>query len=369
MSATPETIRAGAIPDLLPDEATDVGRGSAPRLRLVEPVPTARLEAANAKALQLSVVIPATNAPPTLDRCLRAIRTAAEPPGEIVVIDDPLRAVPADPRNTGPLARAAAARNRGAETATGDVLVFIDADVEVHPDVFTRIRRTLGEEADVVAIFGSYDDDPADEGHVSQFRNLLHHHVHRNSPGTISTFWTGLGAVRRDAFVATGGFPERPMEDVELGMRLAAKGASIVLDPRVQGRHLKRWTIGSMTKTDLLMRGAPWVALALRHRAPPAVLNCGWRHRFSAVASISSLAAVVFRRPVTALGALGVFVGLNQSFYRLLLRRRGPRTAAAGVCLHLLHHLTCVAAVPAGVALYATERLTEPASCELDSSA
>jgi hypothetical protein len=44
------------------------------------------------------------------------------------------------------------------------------------------------------------------------------------------------------------------------------------------------------------------------------------------------------------------FVALNADFYRLLLRRRGPVQAAAGVGLHVLHHLSGIAAVPAAVA-------------------
>lgn len=362
MSATPDILVGELAPAPEPP-------ASAPALSLVDLFSPAPLKPPGSRALRVSVVIPATNTPETLERCLTAVRQAAEPPGEIVVVDEPATAVPSDPRNGSPLARAAAARNAGAELATGDVLVFIDADVEVHPDVFVRIRDTLREDAAITAIFGSYDNDPGDGGVVSQFRNLLHHHVHQNSPGTIGTFWTGLGAIRREAFVLAGGFPERPMEDVEFGMRLAATGASIVLDPRVQGKHLKGWTVLSMVRTDLLMRGAPWVALALRNRSSAAVLNLGWRHRMSAAASVWTLTAIVRRRPRSALGALGVFVGLNRSFYRLLLRRRGPGTAAIGVTLHLLHHLTGVAAVPAGVALYAAERRREPTRCDSDSSA
>jgi hypothetical protein len=64
---------------------------------------------------------------------------------------------------------------------------------------------------------------------------------------------------------------------------------------------------------------------------------------------------------------MSIFVGLNGSFYRLLLRRRGAGTAAAGVGLHFLHHLTGVAAVPTGVAMYAVERRRETAPCESDS--
>ena len=49
------------------------------------------------------------------------------------------------------------------------------------------------------ALFGAYDDLPAAPGIVSNFRNLLHHHVHHRNAGPAETFWTGLGAVRRRA--------------------------------------------------------------------------------------------------------------------------------------------------------------------------
>ena len=47
-----------------------------------------------------------------------------------------------------------------------------------------------------------------------------------------------------------------------------------------------------------------------------------------------------------------MLLALNGRFYGLLLRRLGPRGAAAGVALHAVHHLTAVAAVPAAVALH-----------------
>jgi hypothetical protein len=46
----------------------------------------------------------------------------------------------------------------------------------------------------------------------------------------------------------------------------------------------------------------------------------------------------------------------NARFYALLARRGGPRLALAGVPLHLLHHLTAAASVPAGVLLWARAR-------------
>src|SRR5438105_2372552 len=96
----------------------------------------------------LSAIVPATNAPPTLARCLEAIRAADEPPEEVIAVEE----------GGGP----ADARNRGAAGAAGDVLVFVDADVLVHHDAFVRIRRAFDEQQDLAALFGSYDDRPAD---------------------------------------------------------------------------------------------------------------------------------------------------------------------------------------------------------------
>lgn len=289
----------------------------------------------------LSIVVPATDAPATLPRCLTAIDRAGVA-DEVVVVDGPARL------------SASAARNTGAERASGDVVVFVDADVEVHTDAFRRIRAAFDRHPTLTAVFGSYDDAPAADGVVSAFRNLLHHHVHHRAAGPAETFWSGLGAVRRDAFRAVGGFDEQrfpfpSVEDIDLGARLTANGARIVLDPAIQGTHLKRWTLRSMVVTDVTRRGAPWVALLLRTRRGSTALNLGWRHRVTAAASTIGAIGLLSRRPWTAVAAVGVVASLNHDFYALLARRRGVPDVAAGVALHVVHHLCGVASVPLGV--------------------
>jgi hypothetical protein len=132
-------------------------------------------------------------------------------------------------------------------------------------------------------------------------------------------------------------------------MRLAANDGRIVLDPRIQGKHLKPWSVRSMVVTDFSRRGIPWVELLLRHRGSTSTLNLGWSHRLSALASVAAVAGVALRRPRAALLAAGALVSLNLGFYRLLLRKRGPLEAAASVPLHALHHLAGAAAVPFGI--------------------
>src|SRR3954469_21599793 len=126
--------------------------------------------------------MPATNRPPTLERCAAAVRDARAAPHELIVVREPAGAWPS------------AARNAGAAHAGGDVLVFVDSDVVVHADAFERIRARFAADPGLVALFGSYDDGPEARGAVSGFRNLLHHQGHQDSAGAAATFWAGLGA-------------------------------------------------------------------------------------------------------------------------------------------------------------------------------
>ena len=320
--------------------------------------------------MRLSVIVPATDGPLTLARCEAAIHSAHDGPDELIVVADPEGGRP------GP----AAARNAGAARATGDVLIFVDSDVAVHPDAFARIRAALAREPALAGVFGSYDDEPDATGTVSRFRNLLHHHVHQQSAGPVASFWSGLGAIRADVFRAAGGFDEQrftvsSMEDVELGMRLASAGARVELDPELRAKHLKGWTLGSMIRTDVVRRGAPWVAVLMRRRELPGELNLSRRHRIAAAGWVGAAGALLARRPRLALAATATATAANAPFYALLARRMGPRGALAGIALHAVHYLSAAAAVPLGVVLHLrgprrahedvsvrVERITAPAA-------
>jgi Glycosyl transferase family 21 len=293
--------------------------------------------------MRLSAIVPATVPAPTLPRCLVALELAGA--DEILVADTPAGATPA------------LARNLAVERATGDVLVFVDADVVVNANALARIRERLRDPA-LAAVFGSYDDAPEAPGAVSGFRNLLHHHVHHAGAGPADSFWTGLGAVRRAVFDAAGGLdPERRwLEDVELGARLVQAGARIELDPAIQGTHLKAYTLAEMLHVDTVERAIPWVELMLAGRAPRRSLNAGARHRAAALLAIGAVGAVAARRPLIAAGALAAFAALNADLYATIARSRGRGEAAAAVPLHVLHHVSATAAIPAGVALHLRRR-------------
>lgn len=299
--------------------------------------------------MRLAVLIPASDDPPTVERCVAALEAGERPPDELVVQREPVGGGPA------------AARNAAAASSRAEVLVFVDSDVEVHPDALARIERRLGEDPGLAGVFGAYDDEPAAPGLASRFRNLLHHHVHASSAGEAETFWAGLGAVRRAEFEAVGGFDagryrQPSVEDIELGVRLRERGARLLLDPAIRGRHLKAWTPLAMVRTDFWRRGVPWVRLLLARRRRSGALNLGARHRASAVAAVLLALAAALRQPRIAIAALGAMAGLNRDFYALLARRGGIRLLVAGIGLHVVHLLTAVASVPVAVGLHLRER-------------
>lgn len=319
-------------------------------------IPSPRARAARDATLLVSIVVPAYNRPDQLGQCLAALAGSAGGSSEIIVVDDAsaedLSGVAARvgarfarlADNRGP----AGARNHGARLASGDILFFVDADVVVRQDAVARVTRFFAEHPDVSAVFGSYDADPRAAGTISQYRNLLHHFVHQQGHAEASTFWAGCGAIRRRAFVESGGFDERryprpSIEDIELGYRLRQAGHRIVLDKSLQATHLKRWTLRSVVWTDVTCRAIPWARLILERGTAPDDLNVRRDQRISVgltglagVAAILSLVRGELALAAAA-GALGVVV-LNRRLFGFLRRQRGGPFAAACVPLHLLYY-------------------------------
>jgi len=307
--------------------------------------------------LTISVIVPAHNAERFLPRCLDALRASTRPAHEIIVVDDvstdgtPRIAAERGARvlrmerQSGP----GGARNRAAAEATGDVLLFIDSDVVARPDTLARVAATFEAQPDLAALFGSYDDAPAEPSFVSQYKNLQHHFVHQQGSPEANTFWAGCGAIRRGVFLEVGGFdlekyPVPSIEDIELGYRLRERGHRILLDKDLQVKHLKRWFFWPLLRTEIVCRAAPWSRLILECRRTALDLNLKVADRVSSVLAgllvILPLGALLWP-PALALwlACLLLVVVLNRAFYGFFLRRRGLLFTLRVIPVHLLYYL------------------------------
>lgn len=301
----------------------------------------------------MAVIVPAHQAAADIGPCLDAILAAGFAREDITVVDDGSRDATGDVargrgvrvvRNDTPL-RPARARNVGVAATRSETIVFVDADVLIAPGARARIAGFLMAHPDHVAIFGSYDAAPPKEQRdVSRYRNLLHHYVHQQSDPEAGTFWTGFGAVRRDAFEAAGGLDPawEDIEDVELGLRLKAAGGRIRLDRDLLCKHLKNWTLPGMMRTDRRGRAVPWTRLLAAGRTGVGDLNLSAGRRVSALL-VAAFPFALLLWPLWSgaawLAALLVagFLALNASFLMFLARTDGPVLTLKAVGYHALH--------------------------------
>jgi hypothetical protein len=248
------------------------------------------------------------------------------------------------PRQSGP----AGARNFASEKARGEVLFFVDADVVVGPGCIDRVAADFRAHPEIDAIFGSYDESPAEKNFVSQYKNLFHHYVHQQSKTEAATFWAGCGAVRRKVFASVGGFnaeryPRPAIEDIELGYRLIRAGHKILLDKELQGKHLKLWTLKSMLQADIFCRAVPWSMLIFESKGMLNDLNLQTTDRLSAVALGLSLALlpVSILKPqllLVSLLLLALIPLLNYRLYQFFIERRGIKFALMAFPLHAAYY-------------------------------
>ena len=134
-----------------------------------------------------------------------------------------------------PTGSVAELRNRGARTALGTILAFVDADHEIDPHWIETAVDVLSA-PNVAATGAPYESEPTANWVQRQYDGL------RDRPASRQDIsWLGSGnlAVKRSAFQALGGFNAdlTACEDVDLCNRLIAGGHRIIADPALRSIH------------------------------------------------------------------------------------------------------------------------------------
>ena len=180
-------------------------------------------------SVRFSVIVPAYNEARLLPRLLDSIAIAAARFGrgevEIIVADnlstDTTRRI-AESRGcrvvTVAKRRIAAARNGGARAATGEILCFIDADSELHPDTFAEIDNAMRDDGIIAGATGVFL--------VRRSIGLLLTYLMMIPLLWITGMDTGVVFCRRKDFDAVGGYNENlyVAEDVAFLYALRRRG-------------------------------------------------------------------------------------------------------------------------------------------------
>jgi glycosyltransferase involved in cell wall biosynthesis len=209
---------------------------------------------------EISIVVPAYNAAATIDLCIGSL-AGQRGPGraiEVIVVDDcstddtaarveRLAALHAarlslrllrQPANHGP----AAARNRGAQAATADIVIFTDADCELDPDWAAEMTAPLADPS-IAAVKGAYRTRQTPL--VALFAQAEFDERYRKLAAArhVDVLFSYSAAIRRHVFLEAGGFdasfPVADNEDTDFSWRIVSAGHRIVFNPRaiVYHRH------------------------------------------------------------------------------------------------------------------------------------
>lgn len=127
-----------------------------------------------------------------------------------------------------------ALRNRGANIAKGDILAFIDSDC-VLCDGWRKSVDLVMKNRKISATGSRYD--------IPQFAKWIEkawYSKRRKKPSNVNYINSGNLVVRKEVFVAVGGFNEKLItdEDCDIGMRLKYSGYCLTEAPHVRVIHL-----------------------------------------------------------------------------------------------------------------------------------
>lgn len=196
----------------------------------------------------LSIIIPAFNAAETLPTLLDSICCSDFKDYEIITVDDcssdRTASIIKDSAvkgvflsiHSGP----AIARNKGAEIAQGETLVFLDSDVKVEPDTLSKIAERFKENQDIKVLVGTYSDMPINKGYFPRFKALWFKSLFKETDTQTDSLEGFCVAIDKEVFKSVDGFnpffKRSGMEDYELGYRLRLR-YQLYFDASIQVRH------------------------------------------------------------------------------------------------------------------------------------
>lgn len=243
--------------------------------------------------MRFSIVIPTHNRKDLLRRCLEAVLNQDYPDYEVIVVDDgstdgtgemvqrefpQVRYIRQEP-NQGP----AAARNRGIEAASGEIVAFTDDDCIVPHDWLRRLADGFRQHPEVAGV-GGYQDPP---DHLISTNALaradharrLHRWGSRATTKVVGTDVPGLGtnnvAYRRDVLLAVDGFDTRfPVaagEDTDLKLRIVQAGHILFYLP-MKVDHYRPYTWKTQWRMSF-RRGIGAYHFETKHKRPPTRLR------------------------------------------------------------------------------------------------
>ena len=213
----------------------------------------------------ISVIIPFYNSEQTLKKCLDSVFSNKFEKFEVIAVSDCSEdnslsiaknyncKIIELKENKGP----GFARNIGANSASGDILLFIDSDVLVKENILTHVKKAF-DNNEVNVLQGIYSHEPDYENIITQYQQSFYcfYTWHKQYSYT-ETLTSMCFAIRKKIFLKLEGFNtnirKATSEDEEFGYKLINQGNKILISREMSVEHKVNYTIRKFIKRNFTM--------------------------------------------------------------------------------------------------------------------
>lgn len=319
--------------------------------------------------MKISVIIPAYNSANTLQSCLGAIFSSSTKPFEVIVVDDfssdksieitkqfPVKLIPLE-KNYG----SGYARNTAVDNSSGEILLFIDADVMVKKETLGIIIDSFNKNTELDAVIGLFSKEHPHNNFFSQYKNLYMHFAFSRIHGYVDFLFTSICAIKKSAYLS---FSKTRLkaDDTEAGQRYKIADKKIGLNKDLEVIHLKAYSFISFIKNDFIVP-YDWSRIFLKYRG----MNHLARYHGFAHAKLNQIASVIIcplalfcfmtsklwpQSLILGYLLLGVFLALNLPFFIFLRKTKGAFFMLKSLAITYLDMLVMGAGILFGTISY-----------------
>ncbi|MBC8413049.1 MAG: glycosyltransferase family 2 protein [Nitrospira sp.] len=302
----------------------------------------------------ISIIIPNHNKGDTLALCLEAAFASEYSRYEVIVVDDrstdnsiniiekyPCKLICLDKKSG-----ASVARNAGARVSKGDLLFFTDADCLLQKDTLFEVNRAMQAAGSETIIGGTYTSIPFDNDFFSSFQSVWIHYSETKHPDNPDYIASHAMAITTSTFRRGSGFPEDFMpiiEDVEYSHRLKREGCRLIMESRIQVRHIFNFSLARSLK-NAYRKSMYWMLYSLKNRdvlsdSGTASVELKLNVASFFICALLIVIAAVLMKPFAAITALFIFtlnILYNARLGIYFKRQRGTVFALKAFIYYLL---------------------------------
>ncbi|MBN1551685.1 glycosyltransferase family 2 protein [bacterium] len=326
-------------------------------------------------SLSVSIVIPCKNDEIRLKKTLESCQNLNVLADQIILVDDgstsPIH-IEKDYANVQllrifPGIGPAGARNAGAEKATGDIILFLDADVTAESELIMQIREHFQNNPSLDAVQGVYTEKTRIESLFSKYQNYYYHYAFISIPSEyVAVCATFCFAIKNSVFKKMNGFDSRikqpTVEDEAFGYKLAKAGYSIIIDPKIRVHHWAEYSMRRFIARKFRMSFNQGKSILRGHKPPiwgknQFFLSNPTHHSRKTLLSLF-VAPVIPISYIINIPFLITFVllycCLNLKFWQYLIIQEPPQRLIAFLFLNWLDHVVIFIGIISGTVHYFT---------------